>query len=113
MSISDINFLKHIHDECVFILKHTSNRTQQEILDNEVYFRAIVRSVEIIGEATKKVDPDFKLKHPHIEWKQMAATRDVLIHNYFGIDNDILWNIVTTRIPNLEFFLAQIIDENK
>lgn len=112
MSISDINFLIHIHVECVFILKHTSNRTQQEILDNEVYFRAIVRSVEIIGEATKKVDPDFKLKHPHIEWKQMAATRDVLIHNYFGIDNDILWNIVTTRIPDLEFFLAQIITEN-
>jgi uncharacterized protein with HEPN domain len=109
MSVSDIEFLKHIHDECIFLLKVTLNKSKDEVLDDEVYFRAVVRSIEIIGEATKKVHPDFKLLHPQIEWRKIAATRDMMIHNYFGIDNDIVWNIITNKIPDLEHFLKKII----
>lgn len=71
--------------------------------------RAIVRSIEIIGEASKKIDEEFKAKHPYIEWKKMAGTQDKLIHDYFGIDYDIVWDIIESKIPDLDHFLKQLV----
>jgi uncharacterized protein with HEPN domain len=59
-----------------------------------VLCRAVVRSIEIIGEASKKIDDNFKSIHNHIEWKKMSGTRDKLIHDYFGIDYDIVWDMI-------------------
>lgn len=73
---------------------------------------AIVRSLEIIGEASKKVDPEFKVDHPHIEWKKMAGTRDKMIHDYFGVDYEIVWDIVESKIPDLDHFINEILKEN-
>ncbi len=106
---SQLEFLKHILDECSYILKVTTGKNQDEILTDETLSRAIVRSLEIIGEAAKRISPDFKVQHPHIEWKKMAATRDVMIHDYFGIDYDIVWSIITEKLPELEHQLQQII----
>lgn len=66
--------------------------------------------MEIIGEATKKLDDDFRLKNPQIEWKKIAGTRDIMIHHYFGIDYDIVWNIITEKIPDLQFEVTRIIE---
>jgi uncharacterized protein with HEPN domain len=66
-----------------------------------------------MGEATKRLDPEFKVQHPHIEWKKIASTRDVMIHDYFGIDYDIVWSIITDKLPDLEHYLKQIISESK
>ncbi len=71
--------------------------------------RAVVRSIEIIGEAFKKIDDEFKSTHNHIEWKKIAGTRDKLIHDYFGIDYDIVWDIIENKIPDLDHFLKQLI----
>ncbi len=71
--------------------------------------RAVVRSIEIIGEASKKIDDEFKSTHNHIEWKKIAGTRDKLIHDYFGIDYDIVWDIIENKIPDLDHFLKQLI----
>jgi uncharacterized protein with HEPN domain len=70
---------------------------------------ALVRSLEIIGEVAKKIDEEFKLDYPHIEWKKMAGTRDKLIHHYFGIDYDIVFDIVENKIPDLAHFLREMI----
>ena len=64
-----IEYLRHISDECKFILTTTSEMTKDQMLDSEVMKRAIVRSLEIIGEATKKIPADVKLKYPIISWK--------------------------------------------
>jgi len=72
---------------------------------------ALVRSLEIIGEASKKVDPEFKSNYPHVEWKKMAGTRDKMIHDYFGIDYDLVWDIIENKIPDLDHFIREIIDE--
>lgn len=103
-------FLKHILDECTFVLKVTAGKTSEETFADETISRAIVRSLEIMGEATKRLDADFKLLHPHIEWKKIAATRDIMIHDYFGIDYEIVWSIITEKLPDLEHYLQEIIE---
>jgi uncharacterized protein with HEPN domain len=111
MSPLRLDFLKHIESECAFIRKFCLGKTKDEIFEDEVLLRAIIRSVEIIGEAVKKLDDDFKLKYPEVEWKKISKTRDRLIHHYYGIDHEILWNIISAKIPALHDQLSEIIRE--
>lgn len=113
MSLSHLDFLRHIADEIEFILQNTENKNQSQIFDDAVLSRAIIRSLEIVGEAAKKINPDFKLKYPEIEWKNIAGTRDKLIHNYFGIDYDIVWDILVNELPELKFQINSILNQNK
>ncbi|HLG02799.1 MAG TPA: DUF86 domain-containing protein [Bacteroidia bacterium] len=106
---SQLEFLRHILDECSFILKVTESKSREEIFADETIKRAIIRSLEIIGEAAKRTDPDFTARHPEIEWKKMAATRDIMIHHYFGIDDDIVWSIITKKLPDLQYHIEQIL----
>ena len=94
-------FLKHIIDEINFIIKHTRDIDFKNLIENELLKRAIVRSLEIIGEAVKKLDENFRNKHNKIEWKKIAGFRDKLIHHYFGIDWDIVWDVIKNKIPEL------------
>jgi uncharacterized protein with HEPN domain len=95
--------------ETTFILQYTEQKSKEEVINDEVLCRAVVRSLEIIGEATKKLDDEFKSIHNHIEWKKIAGTRDKLIHDYFGIDYDIVWNIIETKIHDLDYFLKELV----
>ncbi len=110
---SNLELVKHIFDEREFILTHTHEKTEEQVLDDAVLIKALERSIEIIGEASKKIYDEFKSMHPHIEWKKMAGTRDHLIHHYFGIDYDILWDIIENKIPELHLSIKEILDENQ
>ena len=72
--------------------------------------RAFVRSLEIIGEAAKKVPQEFREKHPAVEWKKMAGMRDRLIHNYIDVDYAIVWDVAETKVPELARQLRSVID---
>jgi uncharacterized protein with HEPN domain len=109
MLASNLELVQHILVETAFILNHTGNKIKDEVINDEVLCRAVVRSIEIIGEASKKIDEEFKSIHHHIEWKKIAGTGDKLIHDYFGIDYDIVWDIIENKIPDLDHFLRQII----
>lgn len=109
MLASNLELIQHILIESHFILEHTDGKTKEEVLNDVVLCRAVVRSIEIIGVASKKIDDEFKFMHPYIEWKKMAGARDKLIHDYFGIDYDIVWDIIENKIPDLDHFLRQII----
>ena len=109
MSASNLELVRHILVETTFILQHTEQKSKEEFINDEVLSRAVVRSLEIIGEATKKLDDEFKSIHNHIEWKKIAGTRDKLIHDYFGIDYDIVWNIIETKIHDLDYFLKELV----
>lgn len=87
---SNKEFLKHILDEINFVLEETSIISFENFLNNGVLKRAVIRSLEIIGEASKKIHPDFKLNNPEIDWRGMAGTRDKLIHDYFGVDYELV-----------------------
>ena len=108
---SNLELLRHIKEEIFFILDATAGKNQEDVVNDPVLSRAVVRSLEIIGEASAKVHPDFKSSYPHIEWRKMAATRNRLIHDYFGIDYDILWDIVVSKLPDLNQSVAEIIAE--
>jgi uncharacterized protein with HEPN domain len=98
--------------ETNFILQHIQDKTKDEVIHDEVLCRAVVRSIEIIGEASKKIDEEFNSMHQHIEWRKMAGARDKLIHDYFGIDYDIVWDIIENKIPELDGFLKLLVEEN-
>jgi len=109
MSINpDIELVKHILDETKFILDHTKNIARDEYLNDSVLCRASIRSLEIIGEATKKLSESFKMQNTDIEWKKIAGTRDKLIHDYYGIDYEIVWNILTQKIEQLHDYLSKL-----
>lgn len=113
MSPSLLDFLRHILEECNYILSVSEGKTKDVVLNNPTLQRSVVRSLEIIGEAAKKLDEEFRNQHPHIEWKKIAGTRDMMIHHYFGIDYDIVWEIVTNKIPELQHYIQKIIEAEK
>ncbi len=103
-----IEYLKHIRDESFFILSViTADKTKDDFLADETLKRAVIRSLEVIGEATKNIPADFKVKWGTIQWKNMAGMRDRLIHDYMGVNYSIVWDVVKNKIPEL---YAQIIE---
>ncbi len=110
MSKEPIEYLRHILDECKFILSVTGNDfSKDDLLQDEILKRALVRSLEIIGEATKKIPADFKIKWNSINWKNMAGMRDRLIHDYLGINYSIVWDVVKNKIPELSEQITEVI----
>jgi len=102
MSKNPLEYLKHIRDECSYILTVIKPETSKaDFLADETLKRAIIRSLEIIGEATKKIPADYKIKWAIIAWKNMAGMRDRLIHDYMGVNYEIVWDVVKNKIPEL------------
>lgn len=77
---SNMELVKHIVDECLLVLKHTSGISFDEFFIDTLRKRAVERSIEIIGEAAKKIDDEFKAKYTGVKWKEMAGTRNIIIH---------------------------------
>ncbi len=109
MSKDPIEYIKHIADECSYIISVSNNLSKDEFLDDETLKRALVRSLEIIGEATKKISADFKVKWNSIQWKNMAGMRDRLIHDYIGINYSIVWDVVKNIIPKLNDQIQEVL----
>lgn len=106
-----LEYLRHINDECQYILSAIKTETEMEdLIRDETLKRAIVRSLEVIGEATKKIPADVKLKWNTITWKNMAGMRDRLIHDYVGINYLIVWDVVKNKIPELSKQITEIIE---
>ncbi len=82
---SQIEFLKHILDECNYLIKEYQQNSFEEFLQNERLAKAICRSLEIIGEASSKINPDLKDRFPVVGWREMSDLRNRIIHHYFGI----------------------------
>lgn len=102
-------YLRHILDEVDYIIGKSEELNKKDFLKDETLKRAFVRSIEIIGEAVKKLPDDFRKKHGAVDWRAMAGTRDKLIHDYLGIDYDIVWDIITVEIPELRKHIKKIL----
>lgn len=89
----------------------TTNITKDDFLADETLKRAIIRSLEIIGEAIKKIPADFKVKWNTINWKNIAGMRDRLIHDYMGINYSIVWDVVKNKIPDLHKQIVDVIED--
>ena len=107
MSRDEIMYLQDIAEGCGRILRYTEGYARSDLIDDQRTYDAVVRNLEIIGEAAKHVSDDLRRQLPDIEWRKIAGMRDMLTHVHFGIDNDILWDVVQNKIPRL----ARIIGE--
>jgi len=101
MSRDEIMYLRDIAASCDKILRFTKSLGQPELIQDERTYDAVVRNLEIIGEAAKHVPDILRIQMKDIEWRKIAGMRDMLAHDYFGIDNDILWDVVQNKIPQL------------
>ncbi len=109
MSLSPLDYLRHILDEAKYLTAQASTLRHDQFIQDETAKRAFVRSIEIIGEATKKVSPDFRQRYPDIEWRAMAGMRDRVIHHYFGVDYDIVWDVAVSKAPILQQKIEEIL----
>ena len=109
MSFEPRDYLRHILVEADYLIGRSEGLSFEAFSADETLRRAFVRSLEIIGEATKKVPDDFRAANPDVEWRAMAGMRDVLIHDYFGVDFELVWDVVHNRIPALRGQIASIL----
>lgn len=108
LSIGD--YLRHILDETGYLEQSTDGLTKEQFLTDETLKRAFVRSLEIIGEAVKQIPNETCQSYPQIEWRLIAGMRDRLIHVYYGIDYEIVWDAVVNKIPTLEQTVKQMLE---
>ena len=107
----DLPYLKHIITEIDFILEITNNIKFEDLISDELLKRGVTRSFEIIGEAVKNLSPALIKNHKEIDWKRIAGMRDKIIHFYFGVNYDILWQVIKNRLPDLREEIQTIIEE--
>ena len=103
-------FLQHMLDEINFIFNETKSLDFENFVNNEIMTRACSRSLEIIGEAVKNLPDDFKKNNKDIEWKKLSGLRDKVIHCYFSVDWDIVWDVITNHIPKLKKQIENILN---
>jgi uncharacterized protein with HEPN domain len=95
------------------IKQYTKDMDYESFLKDDRTIDAVVRNFEIIGEAANRIDSDFRLKNPEIEWKRIRGFRNRIVHDYFGIDYEIVWSIVETYLDELIESLVTMIDKNR
>ena len=102
-------YLKDILVAIKKINKYTKGLTFGRLKRNALVIDAIVRNLEIIGEASKNIPTKIREKYPDIEWKKVCGLRDILIHEYFGIDLQILWDIIKNKLPDLNRKIVRVL----
>ena len=93
--------------------KYTKDLTFGKFKKNKLVIDAVVRNLEIVGEAAKNVPVDIRNKFPEIEWKKISGLRDILTHEYFGVDLQILWDVVKNKLPDLKKEISKLLKEIK
>lgn len=107
----DYNFyIKDILQSILQIESFVEGLQYEEFQKDDKTASAVIRKLEIIGEAAKQVPTRIRQKHPELPWTEMARMRDKLIHGYFGVDPEIVWKVVKERLPEVKANLQKIID---
>lgn len=108
---ADTDFLNDSKEAILRINVYVENLNYEEFLNDIKTQDAVVRNLEIIGEAIKNISEELKEKYPRVPWKDLAGVRDKLIHHYFGVNLDIVWNIVKEELPGIILQLEEIQEE--
>ena len=106
---SDKEFLYDIQEAVRRIKAYTHEMTYEEFLTDTRTQDAVIRNLEVIGEATKKLSVELRNRYPGVPWKEMAGARDRLIHHYFGVDLEVVWKISVAELADLTLQIGQIL----
>jgi uncharacterized protein with HEPN domain len=110
---SDRDLLSDIKEAAQRIATYTTGMTYNAFLGDTKTQDAVIRNLEIIGEATKNLSGELRAKYPDLPWKGMAGVRDRLIHDYFGVNLDIVWQIITAELPEVVVKVEAIKRDNR
>jgi len=105
--------LKDILEAVGRIERYLGSMTESEFLQNTEKQDAVIRNLEIIGEAARNLPSDFKQHHSQVQWASIAGMRDRLIHQYFGVNWTILWDVVQNKLPELRRHVEQILQDEE
>lgn len=111
MKKDNLVYLKHILDSVNIILEDTKGLTFDSFMDSRLIVDSSIRHFQIIGEASKKISSEFKNQYPDFPFKKMAGMRDKLVHEYFDVKFDILWNTISSQLPKLKQELIKILNQ--
>ena len=95
-------YLQDIWESTLAIEEYTQNLAEEEFYSNRQVQDAIIRRLEIIGEAVKNIDDDFRNKYPQIPWKKIAGMRDIITHEYFGVKLERVWDVLRKDLPDIK-----------
>ena len=101
MSWNYLPFLEDIRLSCRRVARYTQGLTYEQFLADDKTYDAVLRHLAIIGEAVKQIPDPVRQQYPTVEWRKIARFRDLVIHHYFGIDNQIVWDVVENKVPEL------------
>jgi len=104
-------FLEDILEAAERISEYVGDLSKDEFQDDQKTIDAVVRNIEIIGEAASNIPEDIRNKYPEIPWKKIVGVRNIVIHKYFGVDTDTLWVIIKEQLPELKSQINTIISE--
>lgn len=106
-----LDYVQDILDSMNDIETFIAGISFEKFLDDKKTINAVIRSLEVIGEAAKNIPENIKNKHPEVPWKKMAGMRDKLIHEYSGIDESIVWKVAKDELPPIKSFIEKILVE--
>jgi uncharacterized protein with HEPN domain len=112
--MKDRDFTDYIKDILISIQdveEFTTGITFEDFLKDKKTIKAVIRSLEVLGEASKKIPDEIRNRYPRIPWKRMAGMRDKLIHEYFGVDLEIVWNVAKKELPPVKSSIEELVRE--